>query len=91
MVVGLFICLIPTIFPSVDPKAKKTTNEADGVSRVMWPIIFMLGFVSVSLSVGKLVTAKAHVSFSLERFETSGFVFLYADGGQFTLSTELIK
>lgn len=46
VVVGLFICLIPTIFPSVDPKAEKTKNEAHGVSRVMWPIIFMLGFVS---------------------------------------------
>ena len=49
VVVGLFICLIPTVFPSIDPKAKKTKNEAHGVSRVMWPIIFMLGFVSVSL------------------------------------------
>lgn len=46
VVVGLFICLIPTIFPSVDPKAEKTKDEAHGVSRVMWPIIFMLGFVS---------------------------------------------
>ena len=46
VVVGLFICLIPTIFPKVDPKAEKTKNNAQGVSRVMWPIIFMLGFVS---------------------------------------------
>ena len=46
VVVGLFVCLIPTIFPSVDPKAEKTKNEAHGVSRVMWPLIFMLGFVS---------------------------------------------
>ena len=46
MVVGLFICLIPTIFPEVDPKAEKRKNDAQGVSRVMWPIIFMLGFVS---------------------------------------------
>ena len=45
--IGLFICLIPTIFPEVDPKAEKTKNAAHGVSRVMWPIIFMLGFVSV--------------------------------------------
>ena len=46
VVVGLFICLIPTIFPEVDPKAEKRKNDAQGVSRVMWPIIFMLGFVS---------------------------------------------
>ena len=46
VVVGLFVCLIPTIFPSVDPKAEKTKTEAHGVSRVMWPVIFMLGFVS---------------------------------------------
>ena len=47
VVIGLFVCLIPTIFPSVDPKAEKTKTEAHGVSRVMWPIIFMLGFVSI--------------------------------------------
>ena len=47
VVIGLFVCLIPTIFPSVDPKAEKTKTETQGVSRVMWPIIFMLGFVSI--------------------------------------------
>ena len=47
VVVGLFVCLIPTIFPSVDPKAERTKSEARGVSRVLWPLIFMLGFVSV--------------------------------------------
>lgn len=47
VLISLFVCLIPTIFPSVDPKAEKTkTTETDGVSRVMWPVIFMLGFVS---------------------------------------------
>ena len=48
VVVGLFVCIIPTIFPSVDPKAEKTKteNEAHGVSRVLWPLVFMLGFVS---------------------------------------------
>ena len=49
VVVGLFICLIPTIFPEVDPKAEKRKDEAHGVSRVLWPIIFMLGFVSETL------------------------------------------
>lgn len=49
VVVGLFICLIPTIFPKVDPKAEKKKNEAEGVSRVMWPIIFMLGFVPAAI------------------------------------------
>ena len=47
VVIGLFVCLIPTIFPHVDPKAPKVKNEAHGISRVMWPIIFMLGFVSM--------------------------------------------
>ena len=49
VVVGLFICLIPTIFPDVDPKSEKRKNDAQGVSRVMWPMIFMLGFVSTTL------------------------------------------
>jgi len=46
VVVGLSICLIPTIFPQVDPKAGNdpvSTPLTDDVSRVMWPIIFMLG------------------------------------------------
>ena len=46
VLISLFVCLIPTIFPSVDPKAEKTKTETHGVSRVMWPLIFMLGFVS---------------------------------------------
>ena len=45
--ISLFICLIPTILPEVDRKAEKTKTSAHGVSRVMWPIILMLGFVSV--------------------------------------------
>ena len=49
VVVSLFVCLIPRIFPSIDPRALKVKNETDGVSRVMWPIIFMLGFVSMLL------------------------------------------
>ena len=49
MVVGLFVCLIPTIFPEVDPKAEKGRKGSHGVSAVLWPIIFMLGFVSYSL------------------------------------------
>jgi len=49
VVVGLFVCLIPTIFPSVDPKAEKTKSEAHGVSRVLWPLIFMLGFVPATV------------------------------------------
>jgi len=49
VVVGLFVCLIPTIFPGVDPKAEKTKSEANGVSRVMWPLIFMLGFIPAAI------------------------------------------
>ncbi|XP_068731350.1 crt homolog 3-like [Montipora capricornis] len=49
VVIGLFICLIPTIFPGVDAKAQKTENEAHGVSRVLWPIIFMFGFLPAAI------------------------------------------
>ncbi|PFX25296.1 hypothetical protein AWC38_SpisGene10053 [Stylophora pistillata] len=48
MVVGLFICLISTIFPEVDPESKERKDVAQGVSRVMWPIIFMLGFAPLA-------------------------------------------
>ena len=43
---GLFICLILTIFPTVGGKNKaEPLNENGTISRVMWPIIFMLGCV----------------------------------------------
>ena len=43
---GLFICLIPTIFPTVGGKNKtEPLNENGTISRIMWPIIFMLGCV----------------------------------------------
>ena len=43
---GLFISLIPTIFPAVGGKNKaEPANENGTISRIMWPIIFMLGSV----------------------------------------------
>ena len=43
---GLFISLIPTIFPTVGGKNKaEPANENGTISRIMWPIIFMLGSV----------------------------------------------
>ena len=48
VVLGLFICLIPTIFPCIDPKAstKHDLGGATGLARIFWPIAFMFGFVS---------------------------------------------
>ena len=48
VVLGLFICLIPTIFPCIDPKAstKRDLGGATGLARIFWPIAFMFGFVS---------------------------------------------
>ena len=46
MVVSLFVCLLPTIFPKLDPEGKKDLGGASGVAGVLWPLCFMLGFVS---------------------------------------------
>ena len=46
VVLGLFICLLPTIFPKIDSKSHGDLGGASGVGRVLWPICFMLGFVS---------------------------------------------
>lgn len=44
---GLFVCLIPTILPRFDEKPSVDDDvQVDKVSRVIWPIIFMLGSVS---------------------------------------------
>ena len=46
VVIGLFICIIPTLFPKLDRDiTEETTFEIATFSRVMWPIIFMLGSV----------------------------------------------
>jgi len=46
VIIGLFICIIPTVFPEIDSKiSDETTIEIDSFSRVVWPIIFMLGSV----------------------------------------------
>lgn len=49
VVISLFVCLIPRIFPIIDPRARKVKNETDSISRVMWPIIFMLGFLPATI------------------------------------------
>ena len=58
VVLGLFICLIPTIFPCIDPKAstKHDLGGATGLARIFWPIAFMFGFVSK-----KLVSCKYYI------------------------------
>lgn len=44
--IGLLISFIPTIQPKIDHKASdKTTCVVDGISKVMWPILFMLGSI----------------------------------------------
>ena len=45
VLVSLFICLIPKIFTSIDPDAGKS-GGASGVAGILWPLCFMLGFVS---------------------------------------------
>ena len=47
MVVGLFICLLPTIFPSIGHSSSGSSGGATGVGKVLWPMCFMLGFVSM--------------------------------------------
>lgn len=46
VVIGLFICIIPTVFPKIDHETSdETTFQVAAFSRVMWPIIFMLGSI----------------------------------------------
>ena len=42
---SLFICLIPKIFTSIDPDAGKSGGSS-GPRAILWPLCFMLGFVS---------------------------------------------
>ena len=46
VVLGLFISLIPTFYPHIDPRAVRHLGGATGAGRVLWPLAFMLGFVS---------------------------------------------
>lgn len=48
IMIGLFISLIPTIFSDANSKDQ---DEVDDISRVMWPIMFMLGFIPAALMV----------------------------------------
>ena len=48
VVLGLFICLLPTIFPKIDPNSSGDLGGATGVGKVLWPMCFMFGFVSVT-------------------------------------------
>ena len=53
---ALFICLIPIIFSSqIDPQGAKHLGGATGVGKVLWPLAFMLGFVSTLHSVEMLL------------------------------------
>lgn len=44
VVLGLFICLIPTFSSQIDSEGKSHLGGATGVGRVLWPLAFMLGF-----------------------------------------------
>ena len=44
---GLFICLIPMFSSQIDPHGTSHLGGAKGVGRVLWPLAFMLGFVSM--------------------------------------------
>ena len=47
--IGLFVCFVPIIFPSCSSEANQEARavvQVDEVSRLIWPIIFMLGSVS---------------------------------------------
>lgn len=44
VVLGLFICLIPTFSSQIDPQGTSHLGGATGVGRVLWPLAFMLGF-----------------------------------------------
>lgn len=44
--IGLFVCFVPIIFPSCSSEANQEARavvQVDEVSRLIWPIIFMLG------------------------------------------------
>ena len=45
VLVSLFVCLIPKIFTSIDPDAD-SSGGATGAAGYLWPLCFMIGFVS---------------------------------------------
>ena len=51
IVLGLFICLIPTMFPWIDPEAstRHDLGGETGLARILWPVTFMVGLVSKTL------------------------------------------
>lgn len=49
VLVSLIICLIPKIFPSIDPESK--SGGASGVKGILWPICYMIGCVSILVNV----------------------------------------
>ncbi|XP_068681598.1 uncharacterized protein [Montipora foliosa] len=50
--VGLFICLLPTVFPSMDSHTATNRNlgGASGPGRILWPLVFMFGFSTSAIS-----------------------------------------
>lgn len=48
VLLSLFICLLPSIFPKqLDPhKGQEKGEGASGTAGVLWPLCFMIGFVS---------------------------------------------
>lgn len=46
VMIGLFISLIPSVLSDF---SNRDQDEVDGISRVMWPIMFMFGFIPAAL------------------------------------------
>jgi hypothetical protein len=53
VLISLFICLIPKIFTSIDPEASDSSGGASGVAGILWPLCFMIGFVSKTFLQGR--------------------------------------
>ncbi|KAK3733356.1 hypothetical protein QZH41_013688, partial [Actinostola sp. cb2023] len=45
-VLSLFVCLLPSIIPEIDPKHRKNKEQggAKGLAGILWPLCYMLGF-----------------------------------------------
>ena len=48
VVIALLICFLPKFFPEIDSKGSRKQGGATGVGKFLWPLCFMLGFVSAT-------------------------------------------
>ena len=49
IVLGLLVCLSPTMFPNLQSGGTKNMGGSSGMGRLLWPICFMAGFVSFQI------------------------------------------